>query len=108
VAIATGRVVKVIALDSATDAEVQRLVHEVPNADLVMMITPAGTDARAAAVIGDACSRAQVMTMALVVRDAETTDEALSNTLAQVRPWSLMVVVASDEGYADDILRSFR
>ena len=33
---------------------------------------------------------------------------ALSKTLAQVRPWSLMVVVASDEAYVDDILTSFR
>jgi hypothetical protein len=107
-AIATGRVVKVIALDSATDAEIARLVDDVPRADLVMMVTRAGSDAHAAAIIGEACSRAQVMTMTLVVRAASTMDEALSKTLAQVRPWSLMVVVASDDGYAEDILRSFR
>jgi hypothetical protein len=107
-AIATGRVVKVIALDSATDAEVARLVDDVPRADLVMMLTRAGAEAHAAAIIGEACSRAEVMTMALVVRGAATTEQALSKTLAQVRPWSLMVVVASDEVYAEDILKSFR
>jgi hypothetical protein len=43
-----------------------------------------------------------------VVRPSSTTDEALSRTLLQVRPWSLMVVVASDEEYVEDVLRSFR
>ena len=43
-----------------------------------------------------------------VVRRPETTDEALSRTLACVRPWSLMVVVAGEASYLDDILRSFR
>jgi hypothetical protein len=107
-AIASGRVVKVIRLDSATDPDIARLVDEAPGADLVMMVTAAGSDAHAAAIVGEACSRAQVMTMTLVVRTAATTEEALSKTLAQVRPWSLMVVVASDEEYVDDILRSFR
>ena len=44
----------------------------------------------------------------LVVHAASATDEALSKTLAQVRPWSLMVVIASDEAYVEEILRSFR
>ena len=48
------------------------------------------------------------MTTALVVRAASASDDALSKTLAQVRPWSLMVVVASDEAYVEEILRSFR
>jgi hypothetical protein len=42
------------------------------------------------------------------VRPSSATDEALSRTLAQVRPWSLMVVVISDEAYVEDVLRSFR
>jgi len=32
----------------------------------------------------------------------------LSSTLAQVRPWSLMVVIANDHNYVEDLLRSFR
>jgi hypothetical protein len=35
-------------------------------------------------------------------------DEVLSRTLAQVRPWSLMVVTVSEDDYVEDILRSFR
>ena len=34
----------------------------------------------------------------------QVTHEALSRTLAQVRPWSLMVVVANEDDYVDDIL----
>jgi len=106
--IPTSRVVKVISLDTASDREIAKLVDEVPTADLVAMMTSAGADAHAAAIIGEACSVHRVMTTTLVVRAASATDEALSKTLAQVRPWSLMVVIASDEAYVEDILRSFR
>ena len=41
-------------------------------------------------------------------RDKQTTEADLARTLAQVRPWSLMVVVTSDATYAEDLLRSFR
>lgn len=104
----TARAVKVISLDSARDHEIATLVDEVPTADLVVMVASAGADAHAAAIIGEACSVHRVMTTTLVVRAAAATDEALSKTLAQVRPWSLMVVIASDEAYVEDILRSFR
>ena len=104
----TSRVVKVISLDTASDHEIATLVEEVPTADLVVMVTSAGGDAPGATIIGEACSLARVMTTTLVVRAASATDDALSKTLAQVRPWSLMVVIASDETYVEDILRSFR
>jgi len=104
----TSRVVKVVSLDTAGDQEIAKLVEEVPAADLVVMVASAGADAHAAAIIGEACSLHRVMTTTLVVRAASATDEALSKTLAQVRPWSLMVVIASDEAYVEEILKSFR
>ena len=104
----TSRVVRVIALDTASDTEIAQLVEEVPAADLVVMVASAGADAHAAAIIGEACSLQRVMTTTLIVRGGSVTDDALSKTLAQVRPWSLMVVIASDEDYVEDILRSFR
>ena len=64
--------------------------------------------ARAAATIGEVCSRRRITTATVVVRGPSATDEMLSTTLAQVRPWSLMVVVAGDESYLDDLLKSFR
>jgi hypothetical protein len=83
-------------------------LETVANADLVVMVAAAGADASAAASIGRACSDRRVHTAAFVLRGPSTSDEALSKTLAQVRPWSLMVVIAGDEGYVEDILRSFR
>ena len=104
----TLRVVKVVSLDTAGDQEIAKLVEEVPAADLVVMVASAGADAHAAAIVGEACSLHRVMTTTLVVRAESATDEALSKTLAQVRPWSLMVVIASDEAYVEEILKSFR
>ena len=104
----TNRAVKVIDLDSATDRDIKRLIAEIDGADLVLMLVSAGGNAEAAATIGEACSARRVMTHTVIVRAASATDEALSKTLAQVRPWSLMVVVVNDDDYVDDILSSFR
>ena len=104
----TNRAVKVIDLDSATAGDIERLIADVDEADLVLMLVSAGGDADAAATIGRACSAKRVMTHTVIVRASAASDAALSKTLAQVRPWSLMVVVVNDDDYVDDILRSFR
>ena len=104
----TGRVIRTINLDTANEHEIAQLAAGVADADLVVMIVAAGNDAHAAAIIGEACSVQRVMTHTAIVRAAHATDEALSRTLAQVRPWSLMVVVSNEDDYVDDILRSFR
>ena len=104
----TNRAVKVIDLDSATGRDVERLIADVDGADLVLMLVSAGGDGQAAAPIGRACSAKRVMTHTVIVRASAATDAALSKTLAQVRPWSLMVVVVNDDDYVDDILKSFR
>ena len=83
-------------------------LKDVSVADFVVMVTAAGADARAAATIGEACSRRRITTATVVVHGPSATDAMLSKTLAQVRPWSLMVVVAGDESYLDDLLTSFR
>ena len=87
-----------------TDADLK----ETAAADFVVMVTAAGEDGRAAATIGEICSRRRITTATVVVRGRSATDDMLSATLAQVRPWSLMVVVAGDESYLDDLLKSFR
>lgn len=84
------------------------LLDQVADADLVVMVASEGGHAESAAVVGEICSLKRVMTTTLLVHGGSATDEAISKTLAQVRPWSLMVVVASDERYVEDILRSFR
>ena len=104
----TNRSVKVIDLDSATERDIARMVADVDGADLVLMLVSAGGDASGAAAIGRACSDRRVMTHTVIVRASQASDAALSATLAQVRPWSLMVVVVNDDDYVDDILKSFR
>ena len=104
----TGRVVRVIDLDAATARDVAATVERVSATDLVVMVVAAGGNAGAASIIGEACSDRRVMTTTIVVCAGSTTDEALSATLLQVRPWSLMVIVVNDDDYVEDILRSFR
>lgn len=131
VAEATARTVSVVGLDPESDDIVARLaarswngvsffatshltpratdwVQAVAAADLVVMVASAGAAAPSAALIGEACSRTRASTATLIVRSASATDEALSNTLADVRPWSLMVVIASDDDCVENLLRSFR
>jgi hypothetical protein len=84
------------------------LVDEIDTADLVVMIATAGENVLAASVIGEACSIKRVTTTAFVLTSPSTPDEALSRTLAQLRPWALMLVIASAEDYVADMLRALR
>src|SRR5688572_4519818 len=116
------RAIKVIALDRASHGVVDRLMQrswehatfftaagtgltdlsggprnvtdEIDTADLVVMVAAPGGNAAAASVIGQACSDRRVNTTALIAGAQSVSDEALSRTLKQVRPWSLMVVIA--------------
>ena len=84
------------------------LVNEVNSADLVVMVATAGESAAAAAIIGEACSVKRVNTTGLIIGSAGASDEALSKTLAQLRPWSLMLVIASADDYIEDMLAALR
>ena len=84
------------------------LVDEVNTADLVVIVATAGENAQAASLIGEACSLKRVNTTALVVGHASKSDEELSKTLGQLRPWSLMLVISSAEEYIEDMLTALR
>jgi len=86
----------------------KNLVDEVASADLVVMVATAGENAQAASLIGEACSLRRVMTTALVLGSAATSDEVLAKSLSYLRPWSLMVVIASAEDYIADMLTALR
>ena len=124
---ATTRAISVSALDPASDrllgdlnaraltgatcfsvSAIATHVEEIAAVDLAVMIAVAGADVPGIALIGEACSDRRVPTATFVIRNASTTEAAVSKTLAQVRPWSLMVVVASEADYVEDVLRSFR
>jgi hypothetical protein len=81
---------------------------EVDAADLIILVAGPGGDAHAAPLVGRACSLRRVMTTACIVGVASASEDALSKTLAQLRPWSLMVVIAHDDDYIDDMLTALR
>jgi hypothetical protein len=84
------------------------LIDEVNGADLVVMVATAGESIPAAALIGEACSLKRVNTTGLILGGASATDEMLSKTLSQLRPWSLMLVIANGEDYIEDMLIALR
>ena len=84
------------------------LVDEVTCADLVVMVSSAGTPAQAAAVIGEACAVRGVTTVALVIAGEQRPDEELSKTLAALRPHASMLVIADGEEYVEEMLAALR
>jgi hypothetical protein len=85
-----------------------RSVDEVGTADLVVFVAGPGGHAHATAPIGQACSLRRVMTTGFVVGVTSASEHALSATLAQLRPWSLMIVIARSDDYIDDMLAALR
>jgi hypothetical protein len=83
------------------------LVDEIASADLVVIVAAAGENADAASVIGEACGVKRVMLTALILGGGAS-DEALSHTLAYLRPFASMLVIASAEEYIADMLAALR
>ena len=84
------------------------LIDEVNSADLVVMVATAGESAAAAAIISEACSHNHVMTTALILGSATSNDETLSKMLGQLRPYAMMLVIASADEYIKDMLTALR
>jgi hypothetical protein len=84
------------------------LVEEVAGADLVVMVSTAGSSADAAAVIGEACAARKVMTTALIIGSEQQSDDALSKTLATLRPYASMLVIANGDEYIEEMLSALR
>ena len=84
------------------------LVDEVASADLVVMVSSAGSSAQPAAVIGEACAARKVMTTALIIADERRSNEELSKTLAALRPYASMLVIANGDEYVEEMLSALR
>jgi len=84
------------------------VTDEVDTADLVVLVAGPGGHAQAASLIGRACSLRRVTTTGFVVGVTSASQNALSKTLAQVRPWSLMVVIAHSDDYVEDMMTALR
>jgi hypothetical protein len=132
------RAIKVIALDKASEDAMRRLAerswmnatflsaagfpgaardfsgqakdltNEVDAAALIVMVASPGGEAHAASVIGEACSARRVMTTGLLIGANAASDDAVSRTLSQLRPWSLMLVIAEPDDYIDEMLTALR
>ncbi len=77
-------------------------------ADLVVLVAGPGGRADAAAALGDACSQRRVMTTGFLVGASAASDRDIAKTLAQLRPWSLMVVISRSDDYLDDMMTALR
>jgi hypothetical protein len=84
------------------------LIDEVSSADLVVMVASAGTKPKTAGVIAEACGVRKVMTTALIIGSDASSDEELSRTLAALRPYAGMLVIASDDDYIEQMLVALR
>jgi hypothetical protein len=85
-----------------------RVRDQIAASDQVIMLAGPGGTAAAAAMIGRACSQRRVTTTALIVGAQSASDRELSKTLAQLRPWSLMVVIANTDEYIGDMMAALR
>jgi hypothetical protein len=96
--------------DTLTDlaGQIRSVAAEVDAADLVVFVAGPGGHAQTASLIGEACSLRRVMTTGFVVDAASAPERALSKTLAQLRPWSLMIVIARNDDYLDDMMAALR
>ena len=94
-----------LALRTLTPAQ---LDDQIAGADLIVIVATAGEDGHGAARIGEVCSARRVYTTGLILGGTEHSDEALSKTLAALRPWMLMLVIASSPEYVGDMLHALR
>jgi hypothetical protein len=84
------------------------IADEVATADLVVLVAGPGGHAYAAALVGEACRERRVMTTGFLVGAPSASEREVAKTLAQLRPWSLMVVIASNDDYIDDMMTALR
>jgi hypothetical protein len=88
--------------------QTKSLIAEIDSADLVVMVSSAGSDAQPALLIGEACAVRNVTTIGLVLQSPTTTDEETSRTLKNMRPFASMLVIASGPEYVEAMLTALR
>lgn len=84
------------------------LIAEIEPADLIVLVAAAGEDAPLAQVIGEACRARGVPVTALVLDSGTAPDDALAASLARLRPYASMLVVARGDEYIEDMLAALR
>jgi hypothetical protein len=84
------------------------LVSEIASSDFIVVVSTAGEDAQAAAVIAEVCALHHKTLVALVVPKPETTEEDVSTSLRFLRPYAKMLVIANERDYIEAMLTALR
>lgn len=89
------------------DGQETSLIDEIMSADIVVMVTTAGTTPEAAEIIGNVCFVAARMSTGLVLRGAAD-DATTAATVLAMRPYAAMLVVSQAEDYIGEMLAALR
>jgi hypothetical protein len=84
------------------------LIAEIDPADLIVLVAAAGEEVPLAPVIGEACKARGVPVTALILDRDGVRDSSLATTLARLRPYASMLVVARGEDYIEEMLAALR
>jgi hypothetical protein len=84
------------------------LVAEVAASDFVIVITSVGEDARAVSVIADACKLHNKTMVGMIVPREGASEDDISASLKDLRPYTRMLVVGSGVDYIEAMLTALR
>lgn len=84
------------------------LTDEIADADVIVMLTTAGSSPEAAEIIGNACFVRGKMTTGLVVSSVDVLALDLARTLTAMRPFAAMLVISNGDEYVAEMLSALR
>lgn len=87
--------------------DVVRLSDEINGADQLVMLATAGAAGEEAGTIGKACRARGIMTSGIII-EGDGTGVAVEQTLKSMRPFTAMLVVASEMDYVSELLVALR
>jgi hypothetical protein len=93
---------------ASLQSHAQALLDDAERSDMLVMVAQAGENAEAATLLGEACRMRGVPVTALVIAEADTASDLVARTLAQLRPFATMIVVANGPDYVEDMLMALR
>lgn len=93
---------------ASLQSHAQALLDDAERSDMLVMVAQAGENADAAILLGEACRLRGVAVTALVIADPKTDTAMVARTLAQLRPFATMIVVANDPDHVADMLMALR
>lgn len=93
---------------ASLQSHAQALLDDAERSDMLVMVAQAGHDAEAGVLLGEACKLRGVPVTALVIADQDAGTGLVARTLAQLRPFCTMIVVANGPDYVEDMLMALR